>query len=308
MTNPFMADEPPRESAPKPPSPKPAKPKPAPAAAPRAQETPRLHQSTAKTLIRCPKRAWLEHPMLGGQRHESTAAMLDGCLFERLITGYGIDEIEVIDADSFRTKAAQEQRDAALAARRMPVLASKFEGLSRSAGIIAEKLVERIPEWADAQDQVYLEWESNGVLCAGTLDRLLLADDTYTIIDLKSTADAYPDACARTVTKYGYDIQEAAYREAIETLHPRLAGRGQFVFAFYETQEPYCVTPCVTTGQMQRLGRARWDRAKALWRECMASGVWPEYVSQGEYALLDCRPWDLTEAEIDGEDDEEAAA
>jgi hypothetical protein len=182
---------------------------------------PRLNQSIAKLLLQCPSKAWLHHPDLGGQDTGDTTAMADGRLFEALICGAVLDGFAVLDFDSYRTKAAQEARNAAISAGMTPVLAEKLEAHRPAAEAIAAKIDKQLalnglPTLNQYTQQPYMEWTcaETGAPCKGTPDLV----HGNVIVDLKKAASAHPDDLGRTVFRYGLDIQQAAYTEAVETL------------------------------------------------------------------------------------------
>lgn len=267
-----------------------------------SNDTPRLSYTTAKHLLACPAKAYLHHRLLGGVPTETTDAMENGNLFERLITGHDAERIVTIDAPDWRTKAAREARDEAQEAGKIPVLECKFAPLRATAELIREKITSRIEHWADAMQQVRMEWESDGVQCSGVIDQLHIGKGVFRSFDLKSTKSADPDYIDRVWTRLGYDIQEAAYIEAVESNEPELMGRGWMTFIFYETSPPYCVTPVRTGGAMRELGRRKWSRAKEVWAQCLRSDSWPEYVSRDSFHMVSARPWELGEYDIEPEE------
>src|SRR5262245_46871486 len=100
-------------------------------------ETPSLSTSIAHTLLtRSPLHAWTEHPRLGNKRPAPTVEMDDGTIIHGLLLESG-PQLDVIKADNYRTKAAQELRDAARDAGRVPVLEHK---LHEMIGIAAKLL------------------------------------------------------------------------------------------------------------------------------------------------------------------------
>jgi len=107
----------------------------------------------------------------------------------------------------------------------------------------------------------------------------LLSPSPCLIQDLKSCASAHPNAIARSIIAHGYDIQETAYRRAIETLHPEHAGRSEFWFIFFELEPPYSVTPVTLGGSMREIGESRWHRSRETWRRCLEKNEWPGYAS-----------------------------
>jgi hypothetical protein len=256
---------------------------------------PSLNASTAKTLItRSPLHAWQEHPRLGGAPREATAAQEHGSLIHRLVLGAG-DDIEVIDAPDWRTKAAKEQRDDARTAGRIPVLVADHAEAEVAARAIADALAAfgiDLSGGEAGESEVMLSWHERSargsVLCRGMLDRLVLGRSGI-IYDLKTTPNAHPQACARRVADLGYDIQAAAYTSAVEKLRPDLVGRVEFVFVFAETEPPYCVTPMKPGGMMREFGLTRWQRAVEVWAACLADGRWPGYVES--ITQLELPPW-----------------
>ena len=99
---------------------------------------------------------------------------------------------------------------------------------------------------------------------------LLLTDGT--IVDVKKTQDARPDAFSRAVDNYGYDLSAALYVDAFEWATGEEA---QFEFAAVEEVMPHghkLYRPCDTTlGE----GRRKYREALATFSQCELYGVWP---------------------------------
>lgn len=242
-------------------------------------EPPTLNQSTATVLVtQSPAHAWMRHPRLGGARPETSDALTTGSLVHALLLDGGAG-VTIVDADDWRTKAAREARDAAVADGSTPILASKYEAGVKTANAIRQRLHARGVEMTGTPG-VKLLWTQGveglpSVLCRGMLD--LLDERTGTIWELKTIDSAHPEKCAKHVIEYGYDIQHAAYVSAANTGWPHMAGRWRFVWVFVETSEPYAVTIATPDGATRELGRMRWDRACSIWSRCMQSGEWPDY-------------------------------
>jgi hypothetical protein len=258
-------------------------------------EIPRLSPSVAKHLLRAPSIAYQHHRLLGGVESEKTDAMRAGSILERFITGYGVDDIVIVDAADWRTKAAREMRDEVEAAGGIAVLAANYDAYKNAGDILNAKITGKIDGWQDYENQIRFEWQSSGVNCSGVLDQLRIEPKAYTIIDLKKTASAHPKDIQRDIVKYGYDVQYGAYVDAVETAYPHLAGRGKFLFVFYEAQPPYCVTVAQFDGSMRMLGNSKWTKAKRIWRTCMESGIWPDYVDG--VVTIEAKVYDLEDLE-----------
>lgn len=243
-------------------------------------ETPSLSSSVAKTIVeRSALHAKMTHPRFGGAPRTSEE-MDRGALIHGLVNGGGAG-YAVIDADDFRTKAAREARDAARAAGKIPVIASKLEPLLAAADQIRARLSLIGISLSPDHSEVSVFWrepsEAGEVLCRGRLDNW---PGGATIYDLKTTENAAPDAVERSIARFGYDIQVGAYISAIEHLKPELRGRVRFEWIFAEYEPPYSVTRFVAAPSLEEIGRRRWSRAVSTWAECLRTGKWPEYGTQ----------------------------
>lgn len=244
---------------------------------------PSLSSSVAKVLLsRSPLHAYLEHPQLGASHpveadiSEQRRATLDrGALIHSLLLGNGCD-VESLPYADYRTKAARDDRDKARAAGRIPVLVHQLRDLqtaaealrvnSRLGVLLAEGMVER---------EVTAVWESDGVLCRGRLDAW--EPDALTIHDPKTCENARGASSGNTILRYGWDVQAAAYIQAVETIHPTLAGRVRFRWHFLEVVPPYGCIEAEPTGELLELGRRKWERAVATWGRCLRDDDWPGY-------------------------------
>lgn len=250
---------------------------------------PSLSSSIAKRLIAdSPMHAWHAHPRLGnGEREDSTTAQDSGTLIDRLIFDSGPIIVEV-KADNFRTKLAQEQRDAALAAGHIPVLTHVLAEALKTAVKVIDRLAERGVRFK-GQSQVTAIWQEGETWRRGRFDHWV--EETATIYDLKWVKSANPEAVARHMITYGVDIQAAAYIKAVETLRPDLAGRVKFQPLFIENGPvmAMCIRPIA--GTMRELGQRKWKRAGELWDRCLATGTWPDYGDEGQ---IEAPEWALT--------------
>ena len=248
---------------------------------------PSLSQSIARVLVtESPRHAWLRHPRLGKQPEEATAALDDGSILHKLLLGKGAS-VEIIAADSFRGKAAQETRDAAIAAGRIPILAAKYSELAKAAQLLRQQSA-ALGFALTGQSEVAIEWsESDDVLCRGRLDHVFL--DRGVIYDVKKTRSANPAYLRRKFVELGYDIQYAAYTRALAKLHPEFEGRVDFVFLFMESEPPHSVVPARPDGALKEIGSLRWQRAVDLWGKCLKSNHWPTYCESA--ITLDAPVW-----------------
>jgi len=238
-------------------------------------ERPSLSSSIAQIITeRSPLHAHYLHPRLGGGRSDDESAAKErGSILHALLLGTG-QEIEPIEAENFRTKAAQQARDAAIAAGKVPILAGEYEELLDLGELLRRRLADKGVTLA-GESEVTAIWERDGVLCRGRFDKLLATD--FLIQDLKFCATASPEEITRKMIAFGYDIQGAAYVEGFETLISDAAGRARMQFVFVEADPPHAVTVIEPDGTLRELGRKKWKRAKEIWRRSTETNHWPDY-------------------------------
>jgi PDDEXK-like uncharacterized protein DUF3799 len=253
---------------------------------------PYLTQSTAARLInQSPLHAYTYHPMLGGKRREPTKDMDEGTLLHTMLLGKG-KRFEVIDANDFRTAAAREARDNAIFNGAVPVLKKNYNSMVMALEEMRRSLSTAGVDFSAGQSEMAFEWYEQGkhgeVLCRAMMDSVVLRPETLTagIFDLKKCVSAHPRLCGKHMVDYGYDIQSAAYPRAIEAAFPDLVGRVSMRFAFIEVDEPYAVCALPLSGQLRDLGLAKWKRAVLLWEECLLTGKWPGYPTEGRLEPL----------------------
>lgn len=261
---------------------------------------PSLSQSIAHVLLtRSPAHAWVGHPRLGkpvDDAEESTEALDKGALIHAMLLGKGSD-FELIRYDDYRKKAAQELRDAARSAGRVPILEYQYQELAAAAESLRRTIAGYGIEFA-GQSEVPIEWHERGhhgdVVCRGLLDHLIA--ERGVIYDIKKIRSADARTCSRHAIEYGYDIQHAAYTSAVTKLLPELAGRIDFVFVFIEIEPPYAVVPCRPDGALRELGERRWERATSLWEHCLRENRWPPYTAN--ITTLEAPPWAIAQEEL----------
>lgn len=233
-----------------------------------------LSSSGSKLLLRSPAlyQYRLEHP-----EHKDTFDA--GHIVHTLVLGTG-SEIKVLDHDSYRTKAAQEERDDARAAGLVPILRDKYQPLKDTAeAVLAEPLARALLEREGQQEvSLFAQDEETGVWLRGRIDHLPSPVQRRTIgVDLKTSADANPREFANGAARYGYDVQAEWYRHLIT------ATRGDedpaFVFIVVEKEPPHLVSVIELDRDFRDLGKRRMRRAINLYHQCRESGRWPGYAS-----------------------------
>lgn len=139
----------------------------------------------------------------------------------------------------------------------------------------------RIARWLNApgpvEASIYWTDEATGVQCRCRPDKIAEVKDGVVLVDLKMTRDANPDAIARAVDSYRYDVQAAWYTDGATAAGLTVLG---FVFAFVERPtsgappQAYDVRLCEDSVEV---GRMRAAEDLRVYAECLASGEWPGY-------------------------------
>jgi PDDEXK-like domain of unknown function (DUF3799) len=242
--------------------------------------TPSLSNSIAQILLaQSPRHAFCAHPKLnphyGG---ESSSGRLDlGSVAHKLLLGKGRG-IKIIDAENFRTKAAQSERDLARAAGLLPILATDYERalamveIARSS-IAMCKEVGRTFFAANARMESVVIWREGDCWARAMLD----CTDIGTVLDYKSCTNASPDYVVPHLYRMGYHIQRSWYLRGLDRIDPDGAGRRRFIFIFQEIDEPHAVTFFELDGAGATMGDRYCDQATRLWQECMRQNQWPAY-------------------------------
>lgn len=264
---------------------------------------PSLSASIATTLVsRSPLHAWNAHPRLGGVRREPTPAMDAGSLLHALLLGG--TELAIIEADDFRTKAAQAERDAAYARGAVPVLARAHDDAQELADCVRDELAD-LGLGLTGESEVSVEWEEESgagpVLCRGRMDHVWW--DRAAILDLKTCQSAHERAVRSHVWEYGYDVQRAAYCSAMRKLRPEMVGREKFTFVFVETLPPgsrrrAIVQPVELDGPFREIGERRWRRAVDAWGQCLATDLWPAYAAPRTTVTVEAPGWAIAQEGI----------
>lgn len=191
-----------------------------------------------------------------------------GHVVHALVLGKGSD-ITVVKADSWRTKAAQEARNEAREAGRVPVLREMFQNAQRVAGAVWEHpLASILLEQGTPELSIYAHDPETG-------ERLRCRPDWYrgtAIVDLKTTKDAAPQRFRKSVAEYGYFQQAAFYIDVAA-----LAGIEveNFYFVAVETTAPYLMSVTQIDERDIELGRRLNRAAINLFARCRATKTWP---------------------------------
>jgi len=197
----------------------------------------------------------------------------------RLALGVGSD-IVVCDYDSWRTKAAQTERDDARANGQTPLLPDEWAELQQMlhalrAHPVAAALLD--PDRGGKPEQTLIWQDPTGPMCRARADWFpnLTGDGRPILTDYKTAADASNNAFARAAANYGYHQQAAWYLAGVRALTG--IDRPAFVFVVQEKEPPYLVNVIELDETALRIGDAQNSAAVATYLQCAETGQWPGY-------------------------------
>jgi len=229
---------------------------------------PGLSSTGAKRILRSPA-----HYQWEMQHRVEKAAYDFGHAVHALVLGTGLDIVE-IDAEDWRSKAARDERAAAYAEGKVPLL-TKDAKRARAAAAAVERHPIAGPLFQRGNPEVSMFWtdEATGVQCRGRLDWLRLSGRPL-IVDLKTTDNADPRAFGRTAASFGYDLQTEFYTQGYEAI---TGERLPFLHVLVETEQPHAVSVVQLDDEALRIGAIKVRAALERYRDCTASGIWPAY-------------------------------
>lgn len=232
-------------------------------------ETDWLSSSMLKALLP-------EHYKTGGSRD----ALDFGSAFHTKALGAG-DDIEVVAASSWRSKAAEEVRAKCDVDGVIPVLEADYDRILN--------MCEAIGKHGTARDLLYKREgtveesafaEVDGVPCRARFDKRIPG----VILDLKSTsAKPGSESLRRTIIDYGYELSAAHYLAVAEALGLDVQA---FALVFVSKAEPHWVT--VAELDESFLERGRRLRELAIERHLRKADA---YEGASGFLTLDCPRW-----------------
>lgn len=247
-----------------------------------------LSSTGARKLLApsCP--ALFRHEQLHGQKPKRVFEF--GTAAHCLVTGSG-PKLVKIDADNYRTKAAQEQAADARADGAVPLLPSEWRQVQDMAAALRQHpIASRLFAPGSGQAEQSLFWvdQATGVWRRCRPDWLPYPTGGRLIVpDYKTCVSADPRAIEKAVYDHGYYQQDPWYVDGIR------AALGLenvvMVFVFQEKTAPYLINVVQLDPIAIRAGRRRNREAIAAYQQCTLTGEWPGYSDRVDIVSLP--PW-----------------
>lgn len=208
------------------------------------------------------------------------------------------EEVSIINADSYRMKAAKEERDAIREDGKIPLLAKEAEKLQAMREAIWCDPVARMA-FDDGQPEKSLFWKDTefGIWCRSRPD-FIPSSGRY-LVDYKTAASANPNDFMRSVMSYGYHQQAAWYLEGYHAVTGKRPDAFWFIVQMKEP--PFLVSICRLDEQALLMGETLSRKAKGTFAWCLKNDSWPGYQPQVDEKarVFDIAPppWALREYE-----------
>ena len=239
---------------------------------------PGVGSTTLKTLAKHPPAVYrhrMDHP-------EHKAAFDIGTAAHSLILEKSLIGLDVIVADSWRSKGAQEARKAAYNAGLTPILEHELESVkAMSNAVMAHPHASQLLTGHVAERSYFAEIDGAGAKCRADA----MHEGIGAGVDLKTTADADPAEFGRTAYGFGYHQQVAWYQDVIQAV---TGFAPAFYFVLVEKAAPYLVSVVELTPEFVDYGREANARALSIYQQCQESGEWPGYTDP---ALVEIPRW-----------------
>lgn len=167
-----------------------------------------------------------------------------------------------------RTKAGREEYAAweAENANRTIVTADQLDlALAIRDSVYHNRAAKALLNDGDPEATVVWKNTDTGELCKARADWLR----ENVIVDVKTTQDARPEAFARSIANYRYDVQTSHYEEGFDI--------DRFVFIAVEKDPPYACAVYAADDLIRARGKEARDRNLRTYAECKATDTWPGY-------------------------------
>lgn len=192
------------------------------------------------------------------------------------------ERVVVVDADSYRTGAAREARDAAYAAGKTPLLLKHVDDvMGLRAAVLADPIAGKAFVGGKSEQTVVWRDRKTGIWLKCRPDKA--PDDWSWVADIKTTTCTHPRALQKKAHEMGWAQQAEWYLDGVEAvtgIRPE-----HFFFICVEARPPHLVTVCRYRPRLGEKPRGlEWAammnrKAIDLFAACVESNDWPSYTS-----------------------------
>jgi hypothetical protein len=188
------------------------------------------------------------------------------------------------------TKIGKERVAAIEADGKRPLKWGEFETIKAMVKALREHPFAHAA-FANGKSEQSLFWhdDDSGVGCRCRLDFL---PDRGTIFgEYKTTRSAHPTYLQKAIAEFGYHQQVEWNLWGIRQL--KICRNPSMVLVFQEKEPPYLVTCVVPHADAIAWAEVQNRKARHIFAECSATGIWPGYVD--DVTTLNLPPWSLAQ-------------
>jgi hypothetical protein len=231
----------------------------------------------AQTLLdKSPLHAWTESPWNQDRVRDDNGVADLGTFAHACLLEGGTSSLVVVDAPDWRTKAAQQARDEARAAGKLPILERKVSEVWTMAkaaqAFVASSEIAGVFSTGEAESTIIFDVDD--VRCKVRPD--WLTADRRICLSFKTTpGSAAPDSWIRTQLP-GYDTGIVLYERGVRSIAD-MHGDCRVVTLIQEQHFPYACSLVALAPAWQSLAERKLALALSTWAACLKSGVFPAY-------------------------------
>jgi hypothetical protein len=195
----------------------------------------------------------------------------------------------VVDADNWRTKAAQQQADEARRAGLTPILQKQWDVVAAMAkAILNHPVATALLQASSGKPEQSIIWQDldSEVWCRARVDwlRKSVAGRRLMLVDYKTCERADRDSFGKSTANYGYFVQAAFYMAGVKALE--LDEDPAFLFVAQEKKPPYLVNVLDLPDEALATGRNLMRIGLNTYNDCRRTGQWPGYGDEVETAVM----------------------
>jgi hypothetical protein len=247
---------------------------------------PSLSCSLAQILLtRSPLHAWVAHPRLNPEHEkDSPGKFVLGLAVHAGLLGFHDHLCVIHDAEDYRTKAAKDARDAAIAAGLIPLLEHQNVLVQQIMNRVFDQLQHYEDEeisgclWPSNPREVSVLWQEPTFGDTWCRCRPDLVTPRY-LVDFKVTsAAATPEGWAsRRAFELHYDLRAAWYLRGWRRAVSEAKG---YRFVVVEEEFPHAMSIFEPDPETLELGERKVNQALSIWHRCLSRNDWPAYPAQ----------------------------
>ena len=204
-----------------------------------------------------------------GEANETPALLLGRLVHSAVLEPDLLDDEYIVPPNiNRRTKAGKEEH-------------AEFEKTNEHKTVIT---ADQLKLSKAIRDSVYRNKAAKALLCDGDPEATVVWENPETgerckaradwlrenvIVDVKTTMDARPEAFAKSIANYRYDVSTVHYEEGFDL--------SRYVFIAVEKEPPYGVAVYAADDLIRARGKKARDKNLRTYAECKAANEWPGY-------------------------------